>query len=137
LVDDGDNFSTHGFFQKLSKSGLCAIRCKSCRSYVMPPTSICKNCLSKDLEWIKVSDRGHVVSYSEIHVSNSEFQSSTPYIVAIVETSEGLRLPGIIHATAFVKAQIGSKVRITVEQSEPSYPSRYYFVIDDDDENRA
>jgi uncharacterized OB-fold protein len=137
LVDDGDNFSTYGFFQKLSEEKLCAIRCKSCKSYVMPPTSICKNCLSKDLEWIKLSDRGHVVSYSEIHVSNSEFQSRTPYIVAIVETSDGLKLPGIIQATAFEKVQIGSAVRITIEQSKSGYPSRYYFVIEDDDDNKA
>jgi uncharacterized OB-fold protein len=96
----------------------------------MPPTSICKNCLSKDLEWIKLSDQGHVVSYSEIHVSNSEFQSRTPYIVAIVETTDGLKMPGIIHATSFDKVQIGSKVRIRVERTKPS---RYYFTIDDEE----
>jgi uncharacterized protein len=130
LVDD-DNFSTQGFYVKLSEGDLYVIRCKSCNNYVMPPTSICKSCLSKDLEWVKTTNRGHVVSFSEVHVSNKEYQSRTPYIVAIVETGEGPRIPGIILGARSDGVHIGSPVYVKIDAPSRGSLSRYYFVIDD------
>lgn len=131
LADDRD-FSAHGFYSKLSDGELCAIRCKSCKNYVMPPTSICKSCMSKDLEWVRISKRGRVITFSEIHVSSKEYQARTPYVVAIVETEEGLKLPGIIKDATADNVKIGSSVTIDVDQSSNILRSKYYFVLAED-----
>lgn len=94
----------------------------------MPPTSICANCLSTDLEWAKISQKGRVVSFSEIHVSNKKFQPRTPYVVSIVETEEGVRLPGIIKDATAREIRIGDTVSISVS-SEDGSPSYFFNIL--------
>ncbi len=67
-------------------------RCKSCSKYVFYPRAICPWCLSlsDSLEWVKVSGRGRVYSYSVVtQAANPAFRDDVPYITAIVELDEG------------------------------------------------
>jgi uncharacterized OB-fold protein len=98
----------------------------------MPPTSICSKCLSTDLEWVPLTPRGTVVSFSEIFVSNKELQPITPYVVSIVETEgEGVRLAGIIKNTHASEVRIGSLVSIVVNERESGKikPPSYIFSL--------
>lgn len=125
LVDD--NFSAKGFYENLAKGELCAPKCKSCQSYVMPPTSVCSKCLSTNLEWVKLSQRGKIISFSEIFVSNKKFQNRTPYVVSIIETEDGVRLPGIIKNTTSAQLKIGDLVSITVDPKDSGEGPAYFF----------
>jgi uncharacterized protein len=124
-----DNFSAKGFYENLKRGELCALRCKSCQSYVMPPTSLCGKCLSTDLEWVKLSKRGKIISFSEIFVSNKKFQDRTPYVVSIIETEEGVRLPGIIKSASALQMKIGDLVSITIDPKESSEGPEYFFSL--------
>ena len=122
------NFTATGFLEKLSRGELSAIRCKTCSSYVMPPTSLCSKCLSSDLEWVKISQRGKVISFSEIHVSNKDFQHMLPYIVGIIETEEGIRLPGVFESKNRNQIHVGDPITITLSQGSKRYAS-YSFAL--------
>jgi uncharacterized OB-fold protein len=125
LVDD--NFSAKGFYENLAKGEISALKCKSCQSYVMPPTSVCSKCLSRNLEWVKLRQRGKIISFSEIFVSNKKFQDRTPYVVSIIETEDGVRLTGIIKNTTSAQVKIGEMVSITIDPKDSSEGPGYFF----------
>lgn len=115
--DSGSVFSSFAFRRRLAEGLFSAILCSSCKSYVIPPTSVCNNCLSRDLEWVAISRTGKVVTYSEIHVATKEFQDRVPYVVAIIETEEeSIRLPGIVRGATLGEMRIDSRVRVNLDK---------------------
>ncbi len=124
-----DNFSAKDFYDNLAKGQLSIPRCKSCQSYVLPPTSICNNCLSTELEWVKIGQRGKIISFSEIFVSNKKFQDRTPYVVSIIETEEGARLPGIVRNATANQLKVGDPISIKIEPEKAGEAPGYYFAL--------
>jgi uncharacterized OB-fold protein len=127
LEDSSNDFSSSGFYGNLAKGEFKVLSCKSCGKYIMPPTSVCNNCLSTELQWVKLSERGKIVTFSEIFVSNKRFQKRTPYVVCIIETQEGVRLPGIIKNTTATELRVGDIVSIVVEPDKSAEVPAYFF----------
>ena len=69
-----------------------ATKCKSCGKIHYPPRVVCDKCGSRNLERIKLSDKGKVVSYTVQYVVLDGFRDYAPIIYAIVELSEGVRV---------------------------------------------
>lgn len=65
-------------------------RCRSCGEHQFFPRVLCRNCLSRDLEWSRVSGRGRLLSYSVVHRPPSRhFAAEAPYTVALIKLEEG------------------------------------------------
>lgn len=73
---------------------------------------------------------GRLVTYSEIHVSNDEFQSRAPYLVGILELNHGVRIAGMIKGAQRGELKVGMRLRveITHENTAASSKAPYYFV---------
>jgi uncharacterized OB-fold protein len=57
------------------------------------PRSECPRCLSNHLEWVRVSGRGRLHTYTIVYQpANAAFRDDTPYIYAVVQLDEGPRL---------------------------------------------
>jgi uncharacterized OB-fold protein len=57
------------------------------------PRSECPRCLSNRLEWMQVSGRGRLHTYTVIYQpANAAFQDDTPHIYAVVQLDEGPRM---------------------------------------------
>jgi uncharacterized OB-fold protein len=69
-----------------------AVRCRSCGRVVYPARRVCPDCRGTDLDPMRLSRSGKVVTSTVIHVAPAEFAMETPYAVAVVETPEGARL---------------------------------------------
>jgi uncharacterized OB-fold protein len=69
-----------------------ASRCRGCGKVSYPARRICPQCRGAEMEAVRLSRRGTVVTATVIHVAPAEFAMETPYAVAIVETPEGARL---------------------------------------------
>jgi len=127
-----DEFNINTFYDFLANKELKVVRCRSCGKFVMPPSSRCKNCFSVNLEWVKLMGSGKILSFSEIHVSNKEFESRIPYVVAIVEMDEGVRLPGIVKNATRSNIEIDSRVLIKLDNKRadrwPYWPT-YHFEL--------
>jgi uncharacterized OB-fold protein len=68
-------------------------RCARCERFVFYPRAMCPTCGSRDLAWQAVSGRGRLHSFCIPHRHPSPaFQSDLPYVVALVELDEGVRL---------------------------------------------
>jgi uncharacterized OB-fold protein len=125
-----DEFNLNCFYDHLAKGQIKAVKCKACRNFVMPPSSICNHCFSKDLEWVKLNGTGKIISFSEVHVSSNAFQPNTPYVVAVVEMDEGVRLAGVVKHASRNEIDIGSPVSISIETARSDkwpFWARFYF----------
>lgn len=56
---------------------------------------LCPDCLSSRLVWVKASGRGKVYSHMTVYsYQPTEFKADLPYVVAIIELEEGVRMMG-------------------------------------------
>ena len=75
-------------------------RCAACSNYTFPPRSVCPHCLSHALEWVEAAGTGIVYTYTLQHRAPPGFDGQAPYIVAVVELDEGVRLMSRVPAAA-------------------------------------
>jgi uncharacterized OB-fold protein len=69
-------------------------------------------CKSRTLEPCKLSDKGKILTYSVIHVPPREFAGDTPYLIAVVELADGVRLTTQVADAHPDEVAIGKPVRI-------------------------
>lgn len=55
------------FWGFASRDDLHLQQCSSCSTLRYPPGACCPNCLSIEAEWVPVSGKGHVLSWTTIH----------------------------------------------------------------------
>lgn len=85
---------TEPFWQGLRRREVRIQRCGECRRYVFYPRALCPYCLSEKLEWVRASGKGRVYSYTVVRrAMHPAFQAEVPYVFAIIELEEGVRLP--------------------------------------------
>jgi len=81
------------FWEGCRKHELLIQKCQDCQKYIFYPKMFCPNCLSSNLKWVKSSGKGKVYSYMVVYsYQPTEFEKDLPYVVAIVELEEGVRL---------------------------------------------
>ncbi len=91
-------------------------RCRACGRHRFYPRMLCLHCSSTDTEWVEASGRGHVYTYSVIHRAPSPaFKTDTPYVLAIVELEEGVRMMTNICGCSPSDVHIGMPVRVVFE----------------------
>jgi len=88
-----------------------ASKCKGCGQAYFPPRLVCANCKSREFETIKLQDRGKIVTFTVIRVAPHEFANQTPYVVAIVEFSDGVQLTTQIVDCDLNEVEIGKPVQ--------------------------
>lgn len=69
---------------------IVASECADCRKRVFPPTDICPECLSENLNRLPLSRRGTLYSWSVVHAAPKGWR--LPFIAAYVDLPEGVRV---------------------------------------------
>jgi uncharacterized protein len=131
MMSAKEPFVIEQFYKFLGQQKLMAGKCLKCGKIHLPPRPLCDNCFSQDFEWVSVSGKGKLVTYTVIHVAPKQFQDLTPYAVGIVELENGLKIPGMIQGTTEEHLKIGMKLTLdfgtcSSPQQWPSWP-RYCF----------
>lgn len=84
---------SRGFWEACARHELVLQRCAACRAFRHPPRALCPACLSLEVEWVRASGRGTVYSFTVTHQNHAPgFRQHLPYVLAIVELEEGVRL---------------------------------------------
>jgi uncharacterized OB-fold protein len=84
---------TRPFWEAAQRQQLVLPRCTRCGRYHFYPRELCPNCFSSDREWVPVSGRGRLYTYTLIHQpENRAFQGDVPYVHAIVRLEEGVMM---------------------------------------------
>ena len=111
---------TEPFWDAAEKGVLTTQKCGSCGAHVFYPRGRCPHCWSDKLDWVRVSGRGKLRSFSEVWKPGNEgWIPAAPYIVGLVTLEEGPTLlstilcdeaPAIGDPINFVPFNIGGRV---------------------------
>ncbi|MBX8635556.1 MAG: Zn-ribbon domain-containing OB-fold protein [Thermoplasmata archaeon] len=96
-----------------SRYTLLGSSCGNCNETFFPPRAICPKCRRKSVGKItprKLSGKGKVYSYTLVHEPMPDFTLMRPYIMAIVEMEEGVRVTSQIVDCREEDVRIGMKV---------------------------
>jgi uncharacterized OB-fold protein len=82
------------FVELLEEGRVAGTRCKKCGESFFPPRADCFNCLSAEIEWFEITGKGNLISYSTLSYAPSGFEQDLPYIVAVVQFDNNIKLFG-------------------------------------------
>ena len=89
-----------------------ASKCKQCGHISFPPRLICPKCKSKTFETVQLNREGKILTFTIIRVGPDKFSKETPYVVAIIELNDGVRLTAQVADCDVDKVAIGDKVKL-------------------------
>ncbi|MBI2935551.1 MAG: Zn-ribbon domain-containing OB-fold protein [Chloroflexi bacterium] len=83
---------TQPYWDGCKRHELLLPRCLDCGRFHFYPRALCPHCWSRNLEWVKATGRGKLYSYVINHRPAPGFEQDAPYVIAVVELDEGVRL---------------------------------------------
>lgn len=91
--------------------------CAVCAKPIFYPREVCPTCLSADgLEWRGSSGKGTVYAVSVQHrPANPTMTERVPYVVALVELDDGIRIMSNVIGTNPEDVAVGQPVQLTWE----------------------
>ena len=98
LFDMVTNLWTRPFWEAAAQQRLVAPRCGACGAFRMPPTPFCPACRSQAVDWVRLSGRGRIFSYTV--VSRAIFagmEQALPYVPAVIELDGAQALDRDLH----------------------------------------
>ena len=106
------------FWDAAKRHQLHLQRCGECGSFIYYPRDRCPKCLSERLEWTPVSGRGKLYSYTVVRRASTRSFADKPYVLAIVELDEGVRMTTNIEAPP-ESVKIGMPVTVYFDDVTP------------------
>ena len=91
-------------------------KCGSCGKVDFPPRAVCPDCGRKSIgkmQTFKLHGKGTVVTYTTIYDAPTQFDMQKPYVMAIIEMDEGVRLTSQLIDVKPDAVRIGMKVQAT------------------------
>ncbi len=127
LQQDSDS---RPFWEGLAQGELRIQRCATCAKAVFYPRSICPYCHSDQLEWIVTSGKGTIYTYTVVHQAFGAFVEDVPFVVALVELEEGVRMMSRIVDAPRERVTIGAPVRVTFAGAGEELTLPYFRLIE-------
>ena len=124
-------FTIEQFYKYINQGKLMGGKCKKCGAIHLPPRPLCDKCFSKEFEWVEISRKGKLLTYTIIHVAPPQFEQMAPYAVGIIQLENGPRIPGMIRGIEHEEIEIGMELTVNFDTTAvpsqwPQWP-RYYF----------
>lgn len=96
-------------------------KCRDCGSWVFCPRPVCVECNGENLEWVQMSGRGRIFSFTVIReVVGSAlrgFAPDIPYVTAWIDLDEGPRFCSNVVGCPIDKVKIDMPVEVVFEDS--------------------
>jgi uncharacterized OB-fold protein len=106
------------FWAAAAHGRLLIQRCPACGHRQFYPRALCTSCGATP-EWEEASGRGTVHTFTVIHQNHARpFRDLLPYVVAIVELEEGVRMMGNIVDCSPGDVSIGMPVEVHLVTAE-------------------
>lgn len=91
--------------------------CVRCGQRIYPPRAVCPSCLHTVFEWVTASGKGEVYSYTVVYqAADKSFNDDIPYVYAIIDLEEGVRVVSNVVNTDPKKVSIGMRVKVVFER---------------------
>ena len=104
------------FWDAAREGRLLVQRSEGCGRHVFYPRAICPHCHEARLEWVDASGRGEIHSFTVAHrPAGPWFADKVPYVVALVELDEGVRMLGGLRVEDVSSVRVGQRVRVAFD----------------------
>lgn len=113
------------YWEGTLKRELRVQRCRKCGTWQWGPEWICHNCLSADLDWVKVEPKGRIYSWTRLwHPVHPALKTHGPYIAALVELPQAgnVRMLGNLLGDPQQEVTIGAAVEAVFEEHADASP---------------
>lgn len=110
------------FWAAAREHRLVVQQCERCDRFQHYPRPWCTNCLGNELQWVDASGHGTVYSFTVVRrTANPAFVDRVPYVLALVDLDEGVRLTTNIVGCAPSDVFVGQRVRVCFEEIDDSH----------------
>ena len=109
---------TRPFWESVQRRAMELQRCDACGRFIFYPRGVCPHCLSDNLSWRPAQGTGEVHAFTIVHRHpNPAFAGDIPYVVALIELDEGVRMMSNLVGVAADPAEVkvGMPVEVTYE----------------------
>ena len=107
------------YFEGTAKGELRIRACNSCDARFRFAHAWCPVCWSQDLDFQVASGRGRIETFTVVHQAPyPSFEDRIPYVIALVELEEGVRMMGNIVDCEPGEVTIGMAVAVTFEERD-------------------
>ncbi len=77
---------TEPYWAAAREHRLVAAKCAACGHFVMPPTGYCPKCRGTEMEWVELSGRATLYTYTVVrHAVIPAVVETLPYVIGIVK----------------------------------------------------
>ena len=127
LVFEIPTSRTQKFWRWIEGGEFHTTRCRGCGTLLFPPVADCPECLSSEMEWVKLEGRGVVDAFTHVIARPTSFQQHEPYTIAIVRLREGVRVLAWLRDVDITKIEVGMSVTLEIGKT-PEGEASYWFV---------
>jgi uncharacterized OB-fold protein len=107
------------FFEAAARGELLYQRCPACGHVQFYPRAVCTAC-GGDPAWAQASGRGAVHTYTVVRQNGMPpFKDELPYVVAMVELPEGVRMMGNVTGVGADDVRVGFALEAYAVEFEP------------------
>jgi uncharacterized OB-fold protein len=107
------------FFEAAARGELLYQRCPACGHAQFYPRAVCTAC-GGDPAWAQASGRGSVHTYTVVRQNGMPpFKEQLPYVVAMVELPEGVRMMGNVTDVGPDEVRVGLALEAYAVEFEP------------------
>ena len=100
------------FTEFLKEGKLRGKHCTKCNTTFFPPRAECVKCMAPeaDMEWVDLTGKGTLLTYTTIHAAPTGFEGKTPYTIGVVDLAEGGRLLAWIEDPPATEDQLNQQI---------------------------
>ncbi len=117
------------FWQGAASGKLLMQRCQHCGYIWHPPSDVCGKCQATDIDWIPVSGKGVLYSYTKVqHAVHPVVQSWIPYTLCMVDLDEGTRILALFDDSK-APPSIGKTVALRFQKMSDGFQLPIFFHV--------
>lgn len=110
---------TERYWAAAGEHRLLIQRCAACGRNFFYPRPFCPHCWSDDVEWLEASGRATLYTYSIVRANGlPPFSAEVPYVAAVVDLDEGVRMMTAVVDCPFDELEIGMPLQVTFRDAE-------------------
>jgi len=117
--------NTRSFWEAAKQGKLILQFCPETGNYQHYPRPVSIFTGKRNIEWREVSGKGNIYSFTIVRSSLPGCENRSPYVIAIVELEEGVRILCNIHNCDPERVKIGTPVKLYWERlsGDINYPA--------------
>tara|TARA_R110002167_G_scaffold59894_5_gene169655 strand:- start:1439 stop:1831 length:393 start_codon:yes stop_codon:yes gene_type:complete len=109
------NVENERYYQAAAEGKLLIGKCKACNEVHHYPRAICPACMSTDVDWVPVSGKGTVYSFSVMR------RAPVPYAIAYIRLDEGVTVITNIVDCELDEIAVGQAMQLTFGETEDGH----------------